>query len=806
MFFFMVFIFSALFAALEITGIRILSFSTGGSAAYMLAAVGATGFAAAGTVLSIWKNKKNYENVFFVSSVLFTLSVPAVWTLAALLPVDPAMPNKLNFILFLAAAYLLLSIPSFLAGFSIIPLFEKSAGKANLLYSFLLLGFMSGALAVFPLMESAGAGGALSLITVCSAVSAALFSFSRKNKAKCFVSVLLLLVSLCVYPLKDKLFVFKPVPSKILGMTADGAGRAENTAWNRAGRVDIVENVPKSSFFDFFPEAARDMLTVDGESASFIYDFSANPAAFADSLYSAGYYGQKNPDVFAAGFSSADIGAALFWNARSVTSADANKAKIDLIVKKYSMFEKYNYRNVPITVVNDDIRSFLEKTSKKFDLIQFSGVDTQSVVLNGMSITNESYLYTSEALNIYMERLKENGTLAFIRWMFWPPRETLKLAAMSVSALKKAGIRNPENNIVVIGNGIFASTLVKKRSFTWTEINEINDLVLATPNMRIIYAPGFSAGEQYYAPIFTGINFSSEQGTGFIESGFDYFFDSVRQGREEEFIAEYPYNIRPAVDDIPFFFNYFKFGSERFSREIRSFTADSSYSEFVIFLLTALQLLFLTLSMLVSPVVFMHDEEKKFKPVVQIFSFAACGFGFMFILMNFMHNAALIFGNPAVSSVRAIAMMLAFAAAGSLFCKKILILLGEKTLFSALMLLLPLMILGYAALFPGFAAFCAGYGFTVKLIFTALFIAPLGFTAGLVFPLSLLLAGEKKSSFIPLALSANTLPLILTSVISIIIAMSYGFKFVFVLSAFCYFTAVAAMLYSVKTCRNNESI
>ena len=189
------------------------------------------------------------------------------------------------------------------------------------------------------------------------------------------------------------------------------------------------------------------------------------------------------------------------------------------------------------------------------------------------------------------------------------------------------------------------------------------------------------------------------------------------------------------------------------------------------------------------------SRKGEFRAIVNIWiSFLACGFGFMFVVMSFIQNFTLLFGNPAASGIRALSLFLVFSALGSLFSKKILILLGEKLFFGILLVILPLTVLGYAVAMPHFTAFCTGFGFAAKFFLIALFAAPLAFTLGTVFPVSLLLAGEKKRSFIPLAFSANGAALIFAYMVLVIIAMAYGFKFLFVLSAFCYFFAVSAML------------
>ena len=794
-----IFIISALFAALEIFEIRILSFFADHYLAYMVVAVGTMGFAFAGIMLSIMKKIKKFKNLSFISLILLTFLLPVVLAAVSRIPLDSMMPDKLNLIVFVLVDYVLLFILSFLAGLSLVSLFEQSAENVQIAAFFSILGCIAGILTAFPLLESSGMETALSLIVFCSAAATLLVSLSLgQNKTIRLISLGLLLLSCMVYPFKEKLFVFKSVPYKVETNIINEKKYPEYSEWNRAGRVDIVKNILNSADADFIPEEKRGLITVDGDTPASIYDFSGNPAKIAMSLYSAGYFGLFTPDVFIAGMSVPDIAASIFWNAKSVTAVETNKAKIDLITQKYSTFKDVAVKRDSIGIFNDDVRAFFEKTAKQYDLIQFSGVGTQSVLFNGMFIMNESYLYTAEAFNIYLDHLKEDGTLSFIRLMFWPPRETLKLAVMAAEALKRAGIRNPENNIVIIGNGFLASTLIKKRPFTWTELNDLNELVLQTPDLRIVYAPGFSAGEKYYAPIFAGINFSSRQGADFIKSGFEYFFDSLRQGKEKEFIADYPYNIQPTFDDSPFFFNYFKFASNGLSKEIRTFFTDFSSFKLAAILLVFAQLLFLTVSMLFSPMFFMSEEEKKYKPFVQIFSCIAAGFGFMFVVMTSIQKFTLLFGDPASSAVYALAVLLSFAAIGALFGKKILILTGEKVLFGLLIFVLPLMILGYTVIFPDFITFCTGAGFYKKLVLASLFTAPLGFAAGTLFSVSLLLVGEKKLSFIPLAIGAKSAALILALISSVIIAMSYGFEFVFVLSAFCYFFAVAIMLYFVK--------
>ena len=794
-----VFIISALVFALEVLEIRILSFSAGHYLTYMVVAFALLGSAAAGIVISMKKNGGKFRRLSFFSSVLFTLSIPFSFFCVSRIPLDAMMFNKIYLFSFLFADSILLFLPSFFAGLSLITLFENAGKNVNVFYFFSLLGSVAGCFAALPLMEKFGMEGVLSLM-VCAAALSSLFlsKFDAGSRKSLMISIVLLLFSISLLPVRNTLFSFRPAASKLLSTVIDEKTQPDYTKWDRAGRVDIVNDAEKLTALNLFPDAKRGVVTIDGDAATLIYDFSENPEQVAISLYSAGYLGLQDPDVFVAGLSATDIAAALFWKAKSVTSVEVNRAMIDVMMQKYSTFKNNILQNERVSIVHGEVRGFLENSEKKYDLITLSGTDTVSALQNGMYIMSETYLYTEEAFKSYMRHLGDDGTLAFMRWIFWPPRETLKIASTAVTALRELGIEHPENNIVIVSNGILASTLIKKRPFTWSELNDLAAVAAATKDLRIIYAPGFSAGVSYYDPVFRNANFSTGQGVDFIKSGFSAFFDFVSRGKEADFARVYSYNIRPATDDRPFFFNYFQFRDNALLREVRNFAADLSMFQLIMLFFTFVLILFFAVSMMLTPLFFMQKDDKKYVPAAQILAFAATGSGFMFVEMTLIQKFTLLFGNPAASAAAAIGILLVFSATGSLFSKKILILFGEKVLFAILMFALPLMILTYAVLLPHFMAASAGTAFGLKLFLTALFIFPLGFVAGLLFPASLIIVGEKKPSFVPLAFGAEGAASVLATPVSVMIAMVYGFKFVFVLAAFCYFFAVSAMLYFVK--------
>ena len=83
-------------------------------------------------------------------------------------------------------------------------------------------------------------------------------------------------------------------------------------------------------------------------------------------------------------------------------------------------------------------------TGDRYDLIQVAlARRVRCVVGRGCTRSAESYLYTVEAIALYLERLEPGGVLAITRWVDLPPRDMLKLFATAVTALERSGVADP---------------------------------------------------------------------------------------------------------------------------------------------------------------------------------------------------------------------------------------------------------------------------------------------------------------------------------------------------------------------------
>lgn len=799
MIFMSMFLISMGILALQILQTRIFSFTLWHHLAYMVITVALMGMAAAGTWLSIRK-KQPQNPKRFLSFCLAGFSVSSVASLAVAVrvPLDTFMPDKIMQLAYIFLYYLLLIFPYFFAGVAISFIFTFISTKINLYYMANLAGSAIGGIAVLPVMESCGAQGAVFAVSFLGVLPALLCAVSGRDRRSMIVSVSILILLAALFPFRNEILHAKPPASKALGIgyTYDSGQKIIHTKWDRVARIDVFENRHSQGFFNYFPQLQNKVITIDGDAYTLLYNFPGGKADISGSLYSTAYHLHEKPKVLVVGLGGGtDIVTALHHDSYSVTGVEINKAMIEVTKDLYADFIGKPYQDSRVNIVHSEGRSFIRRSLDKYDIIQMSGVDTWAALSTGAYVMSESFIYTTDAMREYFEHLTDDGTLSIIRWLFWPSREMLKLCTQAVEVLRERGVENPENNIAVVGDGALAAILVKNRSFTWSELDHLNEVVSATENIRIIYAPGFSASSQYYEPIFAKHNFSTSEGIDYINSGFNAFFKAVEKGEERKFISEYYYDIEPVNDDRPFFFKYYRVNHlfSDVNRTGGSFV-DSMPIGLLILGLSLFQALFFSIMFIVIPLLFMNKSERSFSPANQIIYFFMIGTGFMFIEMSVIQQFVLFLGNPADAISVTIMILLLSAGTGSLFSRKILIAMGEKGLFSTMMVVFPLVVMGYAVLLPNFTHSFIHYSFEARIFLSLAVLFPLGFLLGQFFPTALTIVGEKNSSFIPWAYAVNGVASVVASIFSIILAMAYGFTFVFTMAAFCYFAACVAFL------------
>jgi SAM-dependent methyltransferase len=104
-----------------------------------------------------------------------------------------------------------------------------------------------------------------------------------------------------------------------------------------------------------------------------------------------------------------DVAAALRNGARHVDAVEIDPAVLAI---GRSAHPEAPYDSTRVDAIVDDARSFLRRTSKRYDLIVYGLLDSHTLLASASNVRLDSYVYTVEALREARARLEPDGVLA----------------------------------------------------------------------------------------------------------------------------------------------------------------------------------------------------------------------------------------------------------------------------------------------------------------------------------------------------------------------------------------------------------
>ncbi len=527
----------------------------------------------------------------------------------------------------------------------------------------------------------------------------------------------------------------------------------------------------------------------DGMSAITKYPEKMQKLDYLDYQTSALAYHLSDPDkvlILGAGGGS-EILQALYHETKEIDAVEIDPNMVDLVETKYAGFAGNIYARENVTVHTAEARGFIASSKEKYDLIQMAMVDSFGASSAGLQSLSENYLYTVEALQLYLQHLKPEGYLSFTRWLKLPPRDTLKLFATAIEVLERNGVEDPKKHLVLI-RGLQTSTLlIKNGIFSSSEITELKR---------------FCDRRFFDIAYYSGLKKSETNRYNILDK--PYFFQGTHALLENrvEYYRDYKFDIRPASDDRPYFYHFFKWETLEEIFALRG-TGGLQLLEWGYLVLVAalLQAVIASIVLILLPLIRYRKAEKsrittsKMRVLVYFF---ALGLGFLFLEIYFIQRFILFLSHPLYTVAVVLSSFLIFAGLGSSYSKRLSELKGYSK--SARYGIVGIFVFGlfYVLTLDHIFGFLLTQTDSIKIAASVVLIAPLAFAMGMPFPMGLSELGRHSESLIPWAWGVNGCASVISAVAATLVAIHFGFTVVMIMALLFYLAAYLSFPVQIK--------
>ncbi len=796
-----IFLISAAALGYEILLMRLFSIIHWHHFAYMIISLALMGYGVSGTFITVARRwlVDNFTAAFVTNAALFGLTATTCFALAQRIPF-----NTLEILwdreqwLLLLLTYLLLFIPFFFAANGICLAFARFATQIPRIYSFDLLGAGAGALGIIGVLFIASPTDALRLLGAVGFVAAAIACFEGRENPRWGVGLLLLCGAASLGLLPDRWLALNMSEYKGLQQALRVSGaRVVDERSSPLGLVTVIESpriplrhAPGLSLNS--PVAPPPQLGVftDGDGLTAIGHYSGDREAltYLDYLTSALPYHLGNHRrvlVLGAGGGS-EVLQAIDHGAEKVDAVELNPQVSDLLQKGYADFSGWFHLKDRVTLHIAEARGFVAGSSAPYDLIQVALMDSSSAASSGLYALSESYLYTTEAIEEYLRHLRPSGLLAITRWVKLPPRDSLKLFATAISALSQSGIDEPGRRLAMIRGWKTSTLLIKHGAFTPADIVALRAFC-DERSFDVAYYPGMTP----------------QQANRYNVLERPYFFAGARAllGDEAEaFLADYKFQLAPATDDRPYFFQFFKWSS---LPEILSLRSKGGLSllelGYPVLLVTLVQAAVASVVLILLPLWFVRREQRgeggvhAWRVVVY---FLAIGLAFLFVEIAFIQKFILFLSHPLYTIAVVLCAFLIFAGLGSRYADRFQRRphqTGPLTPLFWVVIVLSLIALAYLQLLPPLFQSLVALPDLAKIVVSFALIAPLAFCMGMPFPLGLSQLAKHAPPMVPWAWGINGCASVVSAILATLLAIHFGFAAVVIVALLLYLLAAWVM-------------
>jgi hypothetical protein len=672
-------------------------------------------------------------------------AVGTVVALALLVRVHVGLNYSSSNLVLMLVIYVLAALP-FLTGGAVIAIaFTRLAARINVVYAADLLGAAAGCLALLPLLNQLGAPGVV-LTAAGLALCAAVCFAPPERRMRMAVAVAAL------FSLPAAAQVAGAAPFEVTDTKGHEGDRVLFSKWNSFSRVAVYERdhgdwslSPTYSG----PRGEALFMDIDSAASTPILKSARTPDQaeyLRHELTALAYHLVERPGDFTALVigpgGGRDLVSALGFGARHVDGVEINPIIArDVMLDRFFDYSGGIYAHPRVTIHVDDGRSFVRRSTTRYDVIQASLVDTWAATAAGAYTLTENSLYTTEAFAEYLDHLTDAGILTISRWVF----DGLRLVSLGQAASEARGL-DAARHLAVVQLGRVATFLLKKQPFTPAETNRLEE-VADRLGFTVLYAPG-----------------------GRFDATSDYA-RLIMAPNPPAFIERHPLDISPTTDDRPFFFHTTRLGDQFGVAFGRSMLFGNGLSA----LLTLIGISGLLVALFVIGPLLAERERHARGWGKWLLYFGALGAGFMLLEVALLQRFVLLLGHPVYSLTVTLFSLLLGTGLGSLISRRV----REDAIGRAARRALVAVVLLAVASAAGLAAIVdlgIAWPLPARIAAAGALLLPIGVLLGIPLPAGMRLLAAARPALIPWGLGMNGALSVVGATLAVFLAMNWGFS------------------------------
>jgi hypothetical protein len=682
--------------------------------------------------------------------------------------------------------YAVIAVPFVVSGIVVCLSLTGFPSRVSRLYAADLAGAAIGCVLLIPVLDYSD--GPTAVLWVCFLASLGAIAFAgvaggRLRSAAAAVSVLLLIAAA-----GHTVLVWKHFPVfRILYIKGSFEARPLYEKWNSYSRVRVngdQDALVEPQGWGLSRSLPADLrvrqlqMDIDVVAGTVMTGYDGTAAAVRHLGYDVtnlAYHVRPGANALVIGAGGGrDVLSALTLGATSVVAVEINKDILRTVNGRFGDFTGHLDRDPRVRFVNDEARSYVARSKEHYGLIQISLIDTWAATAAGAFVLSENAIYTSEAWTTFVQHLTPDGLLSVSRWYYRDsPAEMYRTTTLAVDALRRIGVANPRDHIVIVRNMTMANRpetpdgvgtlLVSRRPFTEAELAAVNQ-VSAEMGFEVMFTPTMSH---------------------------DDVFPRLTAPDADAFVASFPLRINAPTDNSPFFFNMLRL-RDMFRLDLLDSGKQSNNLKAVATLAVLLGVVSVLTALCIALPLWLSKTDLAGSHALLLF-FGAIGVGFMLVETSQMQRLIIALGHPTYAlSVVLFALLLSSGLGSYLTSAVGADGIGRAGAIRLAALVAVLLLIGAAT--PAVVRATMAASTPVRIAAAVGLLFPGGLMMGMAFPLGMKLAASRAAVLTPWLWGVNGAASVLASVLSVCIALSWSISAAFYAGCLAYVVAVLAFI------------